>query len=119
MTTEDGLRYGFVPDEAKRFARHLGKHELLLLIQNELIMESSDSDVSTGSSVTKSALIAIVTEICSRKEIQPFGTRTKKTCIETLLTLTGGVSDVDDVSEGGTITSYALLKILLGLRNNK
>ena len=113
------LRHGFVIDEAKKFARELGKHEILRLIQNELIITPRDSDTSSGSTVTKSALMRILTEICSERGIDLFGTRSKKTCIEALLRLTGGVSDDDDVSNGGTITSYALLKILLGLRKQK
>jgi len=116
MEIDDELRHGFVADEARKFARHLGKHEILRLIQNELVIYPSDSDISSGSTVTKYALVAIITEISSRKEMPLSSTKTKKTCIESLLRLTGGVSDDDDVSNGGTITSYALLKILLGLR---
>lgn len=119
MDDNEGLRSGFVPDEARRFARELGKHKLLQLIQNELMIDSRDSDTSTGSTVTKSALVAILTEICSKQGIPLFGSRSKKTCIEALLRLSGGVSDNDDVSNGGTVTSYALLKILLGLRKQK
>ena len=119
MDDNEGLRSGFVPDEARRFARELGKHKLLQLIQNELMIDSNDSDTSTGSTVTKSALIGMITEICIRNALPIFGTKTKKSCIETLLYLVGGIDDSDDVSNGGTVTSYALLKILLGIRNLK
>ena len=119
MDGNEGLRSGFIPEEARRFARELGKHEILRLIQNELMISSTEADISSGSTVTKSALVSILKEICSKREIPLRGITTKKTCIETLLKLVGGLSDPDDVSNGGTVTSYALLKILLGLREQK
>ena len=116
MDGNEGLRSGFIPEEARRFARELGKHEILRLIQNELMIPSTEADISSGSTVTKSALVSILKEICSRRQTPLSGIKTKKTCIEALLKLVGGLSDPDDVSNGGTVTSYALLKILLGLR---
>ena len=102
----------------KQEARKVGKHTILREIQASLHIRQKPSDVSKGSTVTRGALRLITYRIAARKGRLPLNTDTKSSCIHSALVLLGQPTDEDDVSKGGTVTAYALLKILQGLRNN-
>ena len=112
----DWIGQGMLAEDAKSLARALGKQKILVLIQDKLFIDSSDNDISNGGTITKSALVKIVEEICKKRGIETYGTNTKAQCIETMIKLTSGIAEADDTSKGGTVTGYALLKVYLAMK---
>ena len=102
-------------DELKRASKAIGKHKILRSIQKILLLPQYESDVSKGSTVTRTSLQPIADKIAITKGILPIGKLTKAQCISTSLELLGQRSDSDDVSRGGTVTAFALFKIYKGL----
>jgi hypothetical protein len=92
------------------------KHAILLEIQRILGIEPKDSDTSTGSTVTRSALSLIAEEIYRNNGLENPDIKSKKKCIESSLAALGEEFETDDVSNGGTVTAYSLFKILRKLK---
>ena len=91
------------------------KHEILKKIQESLGIEPQDSDTSSGSTVTRSALIPITKEIYRLKNLNDPLIKSKRSCIESSLKALDEEFEEGDVSGGGTITAYSLFKIFRGL----
>lgn len=105
-----------VPNLVLREVAHKeGKHGLLRRIQALLGITPNPRDVSRGGTVTRSALSEIAERVGAITAFAGVDTSTKAACIRTSLTALGAAFEPTDVSTGGTVTSYALLKILLGL----
>ena len=88
---------------------------ILREIQSVLGLPQQESDVSRGSTVTKAPLDAILASISQRYNKLPIEAKTKAECTALIANLFDIEPDAEDASRGGTITAYALLKILNGL----
>jgi len=104
-------------DELKRASKAIGKHKILRSIQDILLLPQYESDVSKGSTVTRTSLQPIADKIAISNGILPSGRLTKAQCISISLEILGQRSDKDDVSRGGTVTAFALFKIYRGLNS--
>ena len=104
--------------EIIKSAKRIGKHAILREIQSVLGLPQQESDVSRGSTVTKAPLDAILASISKRYNKLPIEAKTKAECIALIAKLLDIEQDAEDASRGGTITAYALLKILNGLNRN-
>jgi hypothetical protein len=102
--------------EIIKSARKIGKHAILREIQSELNLPQLNRDVSKGSTVTKYPLDLILNSLTERYNRLPIQAKTKAECIRISLSILGRNSEADDFSRGGTITAYALLKILNGIK---
>lgn len=99
--------------DLRKLARKEGKHSLLRRLQERYGIEPLDSDVSRGSTVTRDALQRLAIAVAASEGVLPEDISTKKKCVRRMLELRDRPADSDDVSRGGTITAYALLKIWL------
>lgn len=102
-------------EEVRRAAKRIGKHALLRDIQSILHLNAKQSDVSRGSTVTRSALRLVALRISARSGATGLDISSKASCIKTCLRLLDEPSEESDVSRGGTVTAYALFKIRRGL----
>ena len=98
--------------EVIKSAKRIGKHAILREIQSVLGLAQYESDVSRGSTVTKAPLDAILASVSKRYNKLPIEAKTKAECIAMIAKLIAIEPDAEDTSRGGTITAYALLKIL-------
>ena len=102
--------------EIIKSAKRIGKHAILREIQSVLGLPQQESDVSRGSTVTKAPLDAILSSISQRYNRLPIEAKTKAECIAVIAKMIDIGHEAEDTSRGGTITAYALLKILNGLK---
>ena len=102
--------------EIIKSAKRIGKHAILREIQSVLGLPQHASDVSRGSTVTKAPLDAILASISQRYNKLPIEAKSKAECIALIAKMIDIGHDAEDTSRGGTITAYALLKILNGLK---
>jgi hypothetical protein len=104
--------------EIIKSAKRIGKHAILREIQSVLELPQFERDVSRGSTVTKAPLDAILASVSQRYNKLPIEAKTKAECIATIAKMLDIKQDAEDASRGGTITAYALLKILNSIRRN-
>lgn len=104
--------------EIIKSAKKIGKHAILREIQSELGIQQQNSDISRGSTVTKNPLDSILASLSKRYHRLPIEAKTKAECVRLCLTILEADVGENDVSNGGTITAYALLKILNSIRRN-
>lgn len=97
--------------ELKRAARKLGKHFILRNLHERYGIESRESDFSSGGTVTLSGLSRLAIAMAESQQEELGDISTKKRCIGRMLEMRGRSLDPDDVSRGGTITAYSLVKI--------
>ena len=104
--------------EIIKSAKKIGKHAILREIQSVLGLPQFKSDVSKGSTVTKAPLDAILATVSQRCNKLPIKAKNKASCIVMIARLLDIEQEVEDSSRGGTITAYALLKILNRLKQD-
>jgi len=119
LTLDDLLGPGPTPFattvQLREVAHKEGKHALLRRIQALLDIDAAPTDISRGGTVTRSALREITRRIAEAQAIATIDVSTKASCIRTCLSALGAPYEQSDVSTGGTVTAYALLKVLLAL----
>ncbi len=99
--------------ELKRIARKLGKHFILRSLHERYGVQSKDSDFSRGSTVTLEGLKRLATAMAKSQGKELRDISSKKKCVSRMLEMRGLRLESEDVSRGGTVTAYSLLKIWL------
>ena len=91
----------------------MGKHFLLRSLHERYGVVSKETDFSRGSTVTLGGLKRLAKAMAESQEEELGDISTKKKCVARMLEMRGMRLDPEDVSRGGTITAYSLLKIWL------
>ena len=104
---------GLTLKELKSIARKLGKHFILRSLHEKYEVESKESDFSRGSTVTHGGLKRLAKAIAESQGEDLGDISTKEKCMSRMLQMKGMSISPEDVSRGGTVTAYSLLKIWL------